>query len=398
MEATASEQGRLYQAGHAQIINQVIHAPAKKEQGAWGRLAVVAGLLLLFFTVSLPTSRGPSEAPHASGDAHRSYPDETDVKKEQPETPREDGDGTGGAGKTNPNRLGPDWDDRGVIQAQEFPSTSRFWMVDINKDRKAEFVAVDENQNFRFWRNRGPAGKDWVPFVEGKNSYRPAPGAVGSQLHFGDLDGDGFPDCMVVDLSGQMTVYTWKGDNPSGASMCMSRYDGFASVFSNDAAEDRPTIAPGTKIRFADITGEGRDDYLLTKPDGTTLAWYNKGFQGKGNDKYLDWDPRQTINVALESPWEIRYADINGDKRADQILITAGGGARAWINEGPVGMSGTYRDIGKIAGDTGVPPEDIQFADLDGDGKADFLRIGQTGVAHAWLNKLEPDYFDTFHP
>ncbi|GAA0937943.1 hypothetical protein GCM10009560_47640 [Nonomuraea longicatena] len=28
----------------------------------------------------------------------------------------------------------------------------------------------------------------------------------------------------------------------------------------------------------------------------------------------------------------------------------------------------------------------------------DFLRIGGTGVAHAWLNELPPDYFETFHP
>ncbi|WP_203814661.1 FG-GAP repeat domain-containing protein [Paractinoplanes tereljensis] len=84
--------------------------------------------------------------------------------------------------------------------------------------------------------------------------------------------------------------------------------------------------------------------------------------------------------------------------RADRILITATGGARAWINEGPRGASGTFRDIGRIAGDSGLPPADIQFADMDGDGKADFSRIGWTGVTHTWLNKLPADYFKVFHP
>ncbi|MET3420986.1 hypothetical protein BJ973_000198 [Actinoplanes tereljensis] len=35
---------------------------------------------------------------------------------------------------------------------------------------------------------------------------------------------------------------------------------------------------------------------------------------------------------------------------------------------------------------------------MDGDGKADFSRIGWTGVTHTWLNKLPADYFKVFHP
>ncbi|WP_204021056.1 NPP1 family protein [Sinosporangium siamense] len=296
------------------------------------------------------------------------------------------------------NKLGPHWDDRGVIQATQFPSSNRFWMVDINKDGKAEFVTVDPHQNFRFWWNGGPSGTHWVPFVEGTHSYHPPGGAVGNMLRFADVDGDGFPDCLIVHLTGQIDVRTWNVDAPVGHRMCTKRYDGVASVFTNGSDGDRLTIDPSTKIRFADVTGGGRDDYLLIKPDGTTTAWYNRDFQLKDGRKYLDWTPPQEISGRLQNPREIRYADINGDKRADRILITARGGARAWINEGARGAGGTYRDIGRIAGDAEVPPKDIQFADLDADGKADFVRIGWTGVAHAWLNKLPPDYFNSFHP
>ncbi|MFI7536759.1 GDSL-type esterase/lipase family protein [Streptosporangium sp. NPDC049376] len=308
--------------------------------------------------------------------------------------PRDDGTGTG----DNSSKLGPNWEDRGVIQDQQYPNTSRFWMVDVNKDRKAEFVAVDEKQNFRFWWNSGPSGKNWMPFVEGQNSYKPAAGAVGNMLRFGDVDGDGFPDCMVVWLTGKVEVSTWKGDNPSGQRMCMNKYGGMASVFDEGSQGEILNIDPATKIRFADVTGGGRDDYLLIKPDGTTTAAYNRDFQNKDGRKWLDWTAPQQISGALANPREIRYADINGDKRADRILITLKGGARAWINEGAKGAGGTYRDIGRIAGDGDLPPKDIQFADIDGDGKADFLRIGWTGVTHAWLNKIPADYFDTFHP
>ncbi|GII87803.1 hypothetical protein Ssi03_57930 [Sphaerisporangium siamense] len=298
------------------------------------------------------------------------------------------------------NKLGEGWDDRGVIQARQFPSSSRFWLTDVNKDRKAEFVVVDKDQNFRFWWNGGPSGDDWIPMVEGQNSYEPRAGAVGNQLRFGDVDGDGFPDCMVVDLQGGVSAYTWKDDNPSGSRMCMDKekFAGGASVRTEGSAGSKLDIDPATKIRFADVTGGGRDDYLLIEPDGTTTAWYNQGYTVERTRQYLKWDSPQTISGALLLPREIRYADINGDKRADRILITANGGARAWINEGPKGLGGTYRDIGKIADDADVPPQDVQFADMDGDGKADFVRIGWTGVTHAWLNQLPADYFKTFHP
>ncbi|MEV8639058.1 GDSL-type esterase/lipase family protein [Streptosporangium sp. NPDC051023] len=307
------------------------------------------------------------------------------------------GDGTE-TGESNPNRLGQGWEDRGVIQSQQFPSNSRFWMVDINKDRKAEFVVVDTDQKFRFWWNGGPSGTNWVPFTQGQNAYTPKAGAVGNMLRFGDVDGDGFPDCMVVYLNGAMDVSTWKADNPSGQRMCMNKYDGEADVFLNGSTGNRLAIASDTKIRFADVTGGGRDDYLLIRADGSVKAWYNKGFQVQNGRKFLEWEVPQNISGPLAEPREIRYADINGDRRADRILITAKGGARAWLNEGPGGSGGTYRDIGKIAGDAEVPSKDVQFADVDGDGKADFLRIGWTGVMHAWLNKLPADYFTTFHP
>ncbi|MFI0425147.1 GDSL-type esterase/lipase family protein [Spongiactinospora sp. 9N601] len=328
------------------------------------------------------------------------------IRKANPQAPNaanhpcgleDHGDGTE-TGESNPNKLGQHWEDRGVIQKEQFSSTSRFWMVDINKDRKAEFVVVDKDQKFQFWWNGGPSGTNWVPFTPGQNSYTPKAGAVGNMLRFGDVDGDGFPDCMVVFLNGVIDLHTWKADNPSGQRMCMNKYDGKAHVFSNGSTGNRLPIASDTKIRFADVTGGGRDDYLLIRPDGSVKAWYNKGLQVEDGRKFLEWEVPQNISGPLAAPREIRYADINGDRRADRILITAKGGARAWINEGPGGSGGTYRDIGKIAEDAEVPPKDVQFADVDGDGKADFLRIGWTGVMHAWLNKLPANYFATFHP
>ncbi|MDK0519220.1 protein kinase [Streptomyces sp. ML-6] len=298
------------------------------------------------------------------------------------------------AGDAKTNGPGAGWEDRGVIQPEKFPSTSTFWVVNINpEDPKAEFVAVDKDQTFRFWWNNGPSDTGWKPFSPGQNSYAPPAGAVGSALRFGDIDGDGFPDCMVVAPDGRLKVHTWKKENPSGARMCMNDYPGTPDVFSDGPTGEQPSVDPKSRIVFADVTGGGRDDYLLIEPDGTTTAWYNRDFQSTGGREYLDWAPPENIDGARTEPEEILYADIDGDRRADRILITAKGGARAWLNEGAEGAGGKFREIGRIAEDSGVPPQEVRFADVDGDGRADFLRIERNGVTHAWLNRLKPEQF-----
>lgn len=371
-------------------------------------LVVPAATAAVVYMAPMPwTSEADSLESHPSASASASVstpgdqkpgPSRSGSSASAGEAGENDGAGENRPKETKPTKLGPGWQDRGVIQKKQFPSSNQFWLVDIDKDQKAEFVTVDKGQRFRFWWNPGPSGTKWSPLAEGENSYSPPSGAVGNMLRFGDIDGDGFPDCMVVDLAGRVNAYTWKGENPSGSRMCRNTYDGAAGVFTNGSTGDRLDTDQATRIRFADVTGGQRDDYLLIEPDGTTTAWYNRDFQVKDGEKHLDWAPPQKISGAAEHPVQIAYADINGDKRADRILITPEGGARAWINEGVRGSGGELRDIGRIAGDSGLPQKDIKFADMDGDGKADFVRIGWTGITHAWLNKLTPEYFDTFHP
>ncbi|MDF5756365.1 FG-GAP-like repeat-containing protein [Spongiactinospora sp. TRM90649] len=304
-------------------------------------------------------------------------------------------DGPGGGD----SKLGRHWEDHGVIQATQFPSSSRFWLTDVNKDRKAEFVVVDKDQNFRFWWNGGPSGNGWVPMVEGQNSYKPKAGAVGNQLRFGDVDGDDFPDCMVVDSRGGVVVSTWKGDNPAGARMCMDKekFAGGAGVYSEGSEGMKPTIDPSFQIRFADVTGGGRDDYLVIEPNGATAAWYNQGLMVKDDRQFLKWDKPVQLANELAGAVQVRYADLNGDKRADRVVLDENLGVYAWINKGPKGLFDGWTELGYIANDPKVPVKDVQFADMDGDGKEDFVRIGWTGVAHVWLNRLPKEYFDTYH-
>ncbi|MEV6810370.1 VCBS repeat-containing protein [Streptomyces sp. NPDC051132] len=69
----------------------------------------------------------------------------------------------------------------------------------------------------------------------------------------------------------------------------------------------------------------------------------------------------------------VQFADLNGDGRADCILLDDGGGLRAWLNRGGDGNGGwAYR--GRIGNGNGAAPSQIRFADVDGDGRVDYLK------------------------
>ncbi|MER5279893.1 FG-GAP-like repeat-containing protein [Streptomyces sp. NPDC002809] len=278
-----------------------------------------------------------------------------------------------------------------AIPPRMFPTTTRFWMVDINGNGMAEYVAVDMNQRFRFWWNDGIKNSLLPEFDhQGANSYNPEAGSDGAALRLGDIDGDikdtgGGPDCMVVDRTGGVTVYTWDGKADPGERMCKKKYDGVADVPLGDSAGGSMDIK---QIQFADIDRDGLDDYLRVEPDGRVTVWHNKGFTAKDGRKYLDWSPPEVISQPLRHPREIRFSDIDGDGRADQIIITPGGGAQARLNKSDGESGVTLGAIHEIVSDTQYPPEDIQFADINGDGKAEFLYIEKTGTVHIQAPKL----------
>ncbi|MFD0385746.1 FG-GAP repeat domain-containing protein [Streptomyces stramineus] len=204
-------------------------------------------------------------------------------------------------------------------------------------------------------------------------------------MRFGDIDGDGWPDCMVVDQTGGVTVHTWIEKNPAGTRMCMDRFDGEANVPLSDTADRVPDLK---EIQFADIDGDGRVDYLWIEPSSKVTVWFNRGRMDGGGQKRLKWSPPTRIGKHTFDR-QIRLADLDGNGRADQILITPQGGARAWLNRSGAEAGIDSDDICQIVPDSYAPPEEIQFADADGDGKAEFLHVDKTGAVHVRYPDLD---------
>ncbi|MFI1796472.1 esterase, partial [Streptomyces sp. NPDC020379] len=61
------------------------------------------------------------------------------------------------------------------------------------------------------------------------------------------------------------------------------------------------------------------------------------------------------------------------------------GVVNAWINNGGTGHGG-WTEQGTFATGVGQPADKIRFADINGDGKADYLVLQDDGVVNAWIN------------
>ncbi|KAE8156106.1 hypothetical protein BDV40DRAFT_306398 [Aspergillus tamarii] len=130
------------------------------------------------------------------------------------------------------------------------------------------------------------------------------------------------------------------------------------------------TIAPGIgvtgkMIRFAEINGDGKRDFLAITDDGSISIWKNLGIVGAKDSS-------------------MPFADLDGDGHADMASIDAQGRARRWLNKG-----GNKRDdFGEIESGMaeGLSNSTIQFADVDSDKLDDFVVVCGGGAIKAYSN------------
>ncbi|GAA0369310.1 FG-GAP-like repeat-containing protein [Streptomyces blastmyceticus] len=186
-----------------------------------------------------------------------------------------------------------------------------------------------------------------------------------------DINGDGRADYLVVDEYGAVSAWLNNGDKNHVAWTKAGRNGRIATGVG----------ASGDQVRFADINGDGRADYLVVDDSGAVHAWLNDSTTGQ--DK---WTDAGTFAPGGHVPRDqVRFADINGDGRADYLVVDDHGAVRAWVNNGAGGHDG-WTDAGVIATGVGVPGDQVRFADVNGDRRADYLVVDGSGAVHAWLN------------
>jgi len=116
-----------------------------------------------------------------------------------------------------------------------------------------------------------PGPGKWQPQGEVANG---GGSALSSFVQMADINGDGRPDYLVIDPNGSVTAYFNAGPNPAGG-----------WVWLLQPLLTRGFGRPGSQIRFADINGDGRADYLAIDDSGAVSGYLN----GDPNPNGIDW-------------------------------------------------------------------------------------------------------------
>ncbi|KAJ7696116.1 hypothetical protein B0H14DRAFT_3041203 [Mycena olivaceomarginata] len=191
-------------------------------------------------------------------------------------------------------------------------------------------------------------------------------------VRFADLNSDGRAEYLWLDAQGVTTAFLNLGSTQGGMSKWLP-----SGVIATGVGAARH------QVQFADLNGDGRAEYLFVHDDGSVDAWLNLGRDG------------------------VRFADLNGDGRAEYLYLEADG---AMTVLQAANVNWLPQDVVATGPANGATRDNIILADVNGDGKADYLSacsllhfLGSThcycssavthtgGVVEVWLNGGGPD-------
>ncbi|KAI4262170.1 MAG: hypothetical protein L6R42_002647 [Xanthoria sp. 1 TBL-2021] len=200
---------------------------------------------------------------------------------------------------------------------------------------------------------------------------------IGDGVHLADLDGDGRDDyvslasnaafCIVDPKSGAIILYKNGGPHPKG---------GWIWVAANEGKPIATGLGPGRNVRLADMDGDGKADYLILGPRGEASLYLNKGEKTGGWNcvAYNDGKPIAT-GIGFDAD-HVQFKDINGDKKADYIGIP--NGKWLWI---------PMNNAKSVATGVGAVGADVRWGRMEKTGRYSYLALSpNTGALQAWLN------------
>ncbi|CAG8097452.1 unnamed protein product [Penicillium olsonii] len=242
-------------------------------------------------------------------------------------------------------------------------------------------MRVYENQGKTLVQDDGPDfwGKNYVMFDPnqqsiGKNLDR-------RDLHLADWDGDGACDIIWTDPDNENRPKLWRNriketgnfdweyvSNPAPDLHCSEKRG--LGLF------DRP-------VHFADISGNGKADYICVEKDGRSSGYVHRDSKWDRIDQFKLSEGKDRANL--------QWADVDNDGKADMIFTDKfNGDGTVWLNKGEKSVSGSqfeWQNIG-VRYQGARAGSCTYFPDLNGDGRADMHAIKYSFVnsAETWFS------------
>lgn len=279
----------------------------------------------------------------------------------------------------------PGYTDKGIVAIGAGYGAAGVSIVDLNGDGHADYIWTNSTTGsegaVHAWLGNGQLS--WVGVNHGDAIAFGRPGT--SYTEFADLDGDKLPELIYV-ADGMFRIYKNTGQlgDVWGWSELLPAEDQLNYIFVNSAPFHW----------FADFTGDGLADLMVDNNNGVLDLYINQGSDGNGG---FTWRQCKAVGIATDQPV---WADIDGDGKADYIAVDTDGGASGWLNGFSGGCSLNWNAINgrtpkSLALGTGAGSSAVRWADMTGDGKADYLTVAEgSGAIHLYPNigsKQPPD-------
>ncbi|MFD7654548.1 LamG-like jellyroll fold domain-containing protein [Actinosynnema sp. NPDC059797] len=250
---------------------------------------------------------------------------------------------------------------QGVLEGAPLTTTAPTG-ASVSGDARAEIIRVDAG------------GEVWA-FQNVNGSYPGAAQHIGwgwtpERTWFTDLDGDGRTEIIGLNTDGTIRAYP----NVNG----LNGFPFGTGILVGTASSTDPV-----RLRFADLDGDGRAERISLDPDGRVRAYRNLyGMNALGRSTAFATTP-VIVAVTSHTPDRIRFADIDGDHRAEFITVNDDRTVSGYRNQAGLGYR-TFDEPQEIGIDW--EPARTRFADLTGDGRAEIIAVRPDGTVWSYLN------------
>ncbi|KAK9590735.1 hypothetical protein V6Z92_003825 [Aspergillus fumigatus] len=296
---------------------------------------------------------------------------------------------------TSDKNLGPMyrihvWKSKGAGGAKIKADGDRYCNMMGHNNGMMDYVWIHSTGRMRLYPNRGlvEVPTDGSSFWGGNQIiFDPTKEQIGTKLdrrdlHLADWDGDGACDIIWTDPDNQNKVQVWRNMIKETGQFNWEYHSSAATQLY--CPEHRGLGFFDRPVHFADVSGNGKADYLCVEKDGRTWGWVN----GDDGWEYID----QFKSSEQKDRANLHWADVNGDGKADMIWTDKfSGDGSVWYNLGRRDIKGSRYKWGpqgpRYQG--AVEGSCTYFPDLDGDGRADMHSIWDSinNTAQTWYNQ-----------
>jgi hypothetical protein len=250
-------------------------------------------------------------------------------------------------------------------------------VADVNGDGKPDLVVANECRSNSSECTSGTVG---VLLGNGDGTFQPAVTYVSGGIEaysvaVGDVNGDGKPDLVVANVSGNSAT-------TGGVSVLLGNGDGtFQAAVTYDSGASN-----ATSVAIAGVNGDGKPDLLVANECSNSECTSGTVGVLLGNG---DGTFRPAVNYGSGGQYDLSVAvgDVNGDGKPDLVVsnmcVSSGD-----CSTGTVGVllgngDGTFQTA-VTYGSGGQFASPVVLADVNGDGKLDLL-VGNEGTVGVLL-------------